>query len=419
MLAERTVIIHGIEIKYMRKSARYDTKHLVVVFSGFSGDGKPTYNYENTLSDCPAEVLWIKDVFFGGESYYLCAKGKLNIEPVVIALIQRVVQELGLSSADCTFLGGSKGGSAALYYGLKYDYKNIISCVPQFYIGSYVEQDWLYAFRHMMGDLDIEGVEALQEGLNHFIATAAANACSEKNIYLFTSLADPQYKTEVAPNLGLFDKFTNFNLIMANSAFITRHNQVNRHIVSPVIALVHLTSMGLAPKLENTEIKYRQFVAPDNPSMEPFVVLKVLRVEGVRFFLEGISILRGVPCGDYSDIDIFLLLKDKDKVQEIKLAKGNKPDLTRQLFDKDLVLYDKGWFCTKSYAGLQLDDFQVGDWKCSLRIVARGNVREVPLTYPKPTKLIGTGALNRIEIDANSNCVSLHVAKIDVLDHAF
>ena len=61
------------------------------------------------------------------------------------------MKELGMEKDQVTVTGFSKGGSAALYYGLKLGIRNIICAVPQIYIGNYIDNNWKHVAEHMMG----------------------------------------------------------------------------------------------------------------------------------------------------------------------------------------------------------------------------------------------------------------------------
>jgi hypothetical protein len=411
-MIEKKTVIGGVEISYMRKPARYDTKHLVVIFSGFSGNGKPAYNYHNTLSDCPAEVVWILDYFFGGESYYLCAKGQFNIEPIVYGFISSILQELKLEAADCTVLGSSKGGSAAMYYGFKYNFGTIIASVPQFHIGSYVEQDWPYALKHMTSGLSESGVRDIQAKLDYMIAEAIKDSHPKKNVYLVSSLADVQYETEIANNVKKLRKFDNFNLIMANSQMIKQHNQVSRHTIAITMSIVNLSAMGMSPRFSDGEIKYRELSPPEKPSYRPHVKLKKFKTSEGRYYPEGISIIRGVSCENYSDINMKLILKNDEHTLSIGIAKDNKADLSRELFDGDLVNYDKGWFCTIKHAGLPIDELPIGEWSAHIEILSQGFVRQAPLISDKEILSTGEGSINRLVFRANAKGSSFTVVAI-------
>ena len=380
-MIEKKIVVGGVEILYMRKPARYAAKHLIVVFSGFSGNGTPTYNHNNTLTLCPAEVVWIKDYFFGGETYYLCANGKFNIEDSVYSFITNILHELDLNLSDCTLLGGSKGGSAAMYYGFKYNFGNIIAAVPQFHIGTYVEKDHPHTFKHMIGDSQESEIRQIKDKLDTVIIDTIKNSNTQKNVYLLSSLADVQYETEIVGNVDQLRKFSNFNLIMANSDLIRQHNQVVWHSLPIIISIVNLSAMGMSPKFSEEIVKFRKLSAPKNPTLKAHVKLKNFRITDKRYYPEGISVIRGLSCENYADIDVKLILKKNEKTVAIGLAKGNNQNLTTQLFDGDLVIYDKGWFCTLKHQGLAIDELPLGVWTCHIEIISKGLVRQAPPNF--------------------------------------
>lgn len=411
-MIELKAVTKGIEISYMRKPARYDTKHLVIVFSGFSGNGKPTYNYHNSFSECPAEVVWIQDNFSGGESYYLCANGKFDIEPAVYEFISKIMRELDLTPSDCTLLGSSKGGSAAMYYGFKYNFANIIASVPQFRIGSYVEEDWPYALKHMTRGLSEASTRDIQAKLDNMIADAINNSNPDKNVYLISSLADPQYETEIAQNLIHLKKFNNFNLIMANSQMIEQHNQVSRHTIAVAASIVNLTTMGMAPKLPKTEVKYRKLSPPKQPSLQPIVKLKKFKTQDGKYFPEGISVIRGISCENYSDINLKLVLQNSESTIKIGLAKDHKPDLTRELFNGDLVKYDKGWFCTLAHKGLLIDELPLGTWSANIEISCKGHSRLTAIISDNQISHSGSGSIKKMTFNTGPKESTFTVTRV-------
>ncbi|MCZ7833611.1 accessory Sec system protein Asp2 [Atlantibacter hermannii] len=409
MFKENKVTIDGLELFYLRKPARSDTRHLVVVFSGFSGDGKPTYNYINTLLNCPADILWIKDYFHGGESYYLCSRGNFDIETKVIKFIFSILKELNLTINECTLLGGSKGGSAAIYYGMKYNFRNIIATVPQFHIGSYVEIDWNYAYLHMMGEKNAHDISLIKNTLDSMIIDVISTSEVDKNIYLITSTSDSQYATEVEPNLPLFKRFNNFNILYANSELINKHNQVNRHIVPITMSILSLSVMGVPPKFENKIIEYRSKLTEGEDYLSSIVSLKKMTVSDGKIFPEGIAFIKGIPCATYDDINFWLVFKNADQEWELPLAKGNKPHLTREFALNNEVCYDKGWFCTPQYQGIEFDSFLPGIWNLFIKINAKGIVRKVRLVGTPPSESNCSSYNKTMNLKYNSDGVVLTI----------
>lgn len=398
-------IVNGVEIKYKKKPRKYDTQHLVVIFSGFGGSGEFTYDFENALQDCPATVLWIKDDFMEHCTYYICQNMDYAIENAVHGFILDNLKELNITKEQCTVAGFSKGGSAALYFGAKFNIKNIVSTVPQFYIGSYVKNNWPVVAKNMMGELSDSHVNELDTVLPKSINE---DAYPDKNIYLLTSRADVQYKSEIEPNISLFVKYKNFNLLVSTSILVREHNQVTVHHLPLILGIIYSLSQGAVPHYGYTELGGDKYSEPVKPSAIPLTVLKNIKIEKGRFFPEGVSILRGVSCGANKDIVIKLCLKNTEREKEIHLAKAHKPYLTRFLYDGNFVNYDKGWFCTPSHAGLELADIEAGEYEMWINLTCRNITRKNHLTIDayQNNKILAEG--DGVKVFTKDNRVFLH-----------
>lgn len=373
---EHSILLNGVEITYIRKPAKRDTKHLIFVFSGFGATGNTTYDWKNVLLTSPAEIIWIKDLFEGFQCYYLCSKG--HIENAVIKFMKLKLEEQNLRISDCTIMGASKGGASAIYYAMKYDFKNLIASVPQFFIGSYLATYWPNNFKNMTYGMTALEERKFQSKLDLFIPNAIKEATLDKNIYLITSHSDKQYHTEIEPNLHLLQRFENFNLIFSDSDLITRHNQVTAHTVSIATSLANLLSKGLPPKFNNQMVTYRSKKSEGPDYLKPLYELKKIYIENWRLFLEGYAIIQGMPCPEYTDLSYQLILKNSEASFKTLLAKGNKPNLNNEIGLKSNTAYYKGWFCTLKYAGISLDDLPRGKWQVLLEINVKGVINVVP-----------------------------------------
>ncbi|WP_327668584.1 MULTISPECIES: hypothetical protein [unclassified Streptomyces] len=235
-----------VPVDYRFFHARGGNRRLVVVFANF--DAPDEYGWSTGVLDTlRANVLWIRDSFDGHNSYYLCREGDFGIEDSVAATIDRFVDALDLTREDCVLLGTSKGGSAALHFGLKYGYRNIVSVVPQFRIGSYVERLHPRTAAYMLGrDATDAEVYALDEALPSLVRESGHR---DANIYLVSAVGDPQYRTEIEPHLTLFAGYDNFNFILTDSPHAPAHDRVARRNVPVVMALVNLLIDGIAPRI--------------------------------------------------------------------------------------------------------------------------------------------------------------------------
>lgn len=231
-------------VHYRFKTAERECKHLLIVMSGFNVPDPTAYDFENVLLHCDSHVLWIKDDFDESPAYYLCNKMSFHIENNVSSLIVGVVNFLGCS--NCTIVGASKGGSMALYYGIKHKINNIISVVPQFNIGSYVAQGtfWESVGRKMMGEFSDENINILNDKIPKMICD---NKKNDINIYLFSSPSDHQYPVEIFPNLDKFSYYKRFNLILSKSSMINKHHEVANYNIKLILSLIYQFEHGIAP----------------------------------------------------------------------------------------------------------------------------------------------------------------------------
>ncbi|GAA1374035.1 hypothetical protein [Streptomyces beijiangensis] len=251
--------LNGIEtsgnypVEYKFAHAKNGNRHLVVVFANFSAPDE--YGWSNGVFDTlRSNVLWIRDLFDTKNSYYLCKGMDFSLENSVIALISNVMGSLGLTPNDVTMWGGSKGGSAALHFGLKYGFRNIVSVVPQFRIGTYVLSIPSVA-EFMMGEVTDGNVGILDSILPDLVRQGANRGA---NIYMLSSPQDEQYADQIGPFLPLFDGYANFNFIFSESPLITGHTDVTRRNVPLLMGILNFLIDGLAPRLGFVRNGYEQ-----------------------------------------------------------------------------------------------------------------------------------------------------------------
>ncbi|MFE2291615.1 hypothetical protein [Streptomyces sp. NPDC059452] len=232
-------------LEYRFAHAKNGNRHLVVVFANLNAPGE--WGWANGVLDkTRANILWIRDQFDGQNSYYLCKEMDFSLERSVINLISRVMNALGLTPDECTMYGSSKGGTAALHFGLKYGFRNIVASVPQFRIGSFVSESMPGAARLMMGEVTEEKIRVLDSVLSDVVRTSANR---DANIYLISSPQDEQYTQHVEPFLGLFRDYTNFNFIYNDSSLIAGHGKVTLRNLPTMMGLLNLLVDGITPRI--------------------------------------------------------------------------------------------------------------------------------------------------------------------------
>ena len=207
-------------IKYYFEKAKLNNKNkLMIIFSAFSTD-EAKYNYISTLKTCDCNKLFILDDFGSKGTYYLGLKGDFNIETSVMALISYIMSKNKILFSNVISIGSSKGGSAAIYFGLKYNFGDVIAGAPQYKIGTYLSDLSIsdYALE-IFGEIS----DCNRIKYNNLIRLSA-NTCT--NIYLLTSDGDNQYK-KVLKEFEFVSRELNIKLNI-DKCEINNHGEISR-----------------------------------------------------------------------------------------------------------------------------------------------------------------------------------------------
>ncbi len=143
-------------VKFIFVNNRSDK--LVVVFSGIGSD----YNYRRSLRNSSWDQLYIKDSWAKGLSYYLYEDGSNHPEQLTSEFINAFLSKHSYSKI--VSFGSSKGGSAALYFGIKHKFNQIFCGACQYRVGNYIaifHKDDDY-YPKLMGNIpEEEGIKIL------------------------------------------------------------------------------------------------------------------------------------------------------------------------------------------------------------------------------------------------------------------
>ncbi|MCX7207975.1 MAG: hypothetical protein NT086_18745 [Proteobacteria bacterium] len=374
-LNESEYIFENTVVKYKFKHADLDCQHLIVIFSGFGWPNSITYNFQgDTLQKNRSNILWIKDEFDSEATYYLCKGMDFSIENSVISLIEFILKGLNLSHNQCTLLGASKGGSSALYYGLKYNFKNIISCVPQMKIGSFsAYSDWPKTGEFMMGGITNEKVELLNNLLPN---TLKNDTNTDKNIYLISSPNDEQFKEQIEPYLDLFSKYNNFNFIFNNSSLAWQHNVVTRYNLPIIISILYAHEAGIFPIFGNKIIKNIAIDGNDKERHLSDLCKKMKIISNINkltfkdnlFFPEGDGFIKGYPCSSYNSIEQNLVIEKNEYQLSFPLSTKTNKNLSYYHFDRYFCDYSSGSFTSLNQKGIDLSLLKNGTYFISLEL---------------------------------------------------
>ena len=368
-------------------------------------------------------MLWIKDDFYDNNraSYYMdppTLKGN-KLESAMVKFINSALRFLNLSYDNCTLLGCSKGGSAVMYYGITYNFKNILVSAPGFLIGSYVagiipKQRPRAPAKFMLGDnLDSSNIDKLDKKI---VEAIKQDTYLDRNIYLIGSNADPKYIGQVKPFLGLFHKYRNFNLIESQSILVRNHMDVTYFNAPIILSILNCFSFNLLPSFNNSIIQGDSLYKKSNFDSNP--VLKVQKMyfdERGFIFPEGVFFLRGIPFTDFKDFKYILKLKSKENSYNISLAKKTD-QMTMKMYYKDsFVNYDKANFCTFNHKGINLSHIEPGVYQLfiEIKLVKTGKSCEIPF-YMKPsmnTESIGKIVTQKVYSENNRVFYSKSIVK--------
>ena len=151
-------LISRFEIKLKEKTYKDKLKYifvnnhsdaLMIVFSAFTGNAR-RYNYYAGFKALDCDRLYILDPWGVKGSYYWFENGGTAPRGLTESLIGQVVSGGGYKRVYT--LGTSKGGTAALFFGLQINATAIFSGACQYNVGDYVHQEGREDIFHgMMG----------------------------------------------------------------------------------------------------------------------------------------------------------------------------------------------------------------------------------------------------------------------------
>lgn len=171
-----------------------NSKKMIIVLSSCTRIGlKGRYNYIRTLKNVKCNKLFILDDF-GYDNrglFYLGKNNKFEISKAVKKLIGEIVTRYSIE--NCIYVGSSKGGYAALYFGLEDTESTIIAGAPQYYLRSYLKG---WDDRRLL-QISGENEKAI-ENIDYLIKEKISNNQFAGKIYLHYSSEEHTFKEHIA-----------------------------------------------------------------------------------------------------------------------------------------------------------------------------------------------------------------------------
>lgn len=211
-------------LKYLHFKGK--SKTLIVSFSGFGGEGPARYNYVNTLQETDAHRLFILDDFGYKKqgSYYLGENGDWFLPEMVCDLIRKIKTENRID--HLVMIGSSKGGTAALFYGVELEAEACIIGAPQYFIGDYLNtEDHRPILQGIMGDTSAASIRKLNAVVQDRICRAEDRRLK---VYIHYSPLEHTYPEHIADMVR--DLKQNGFAVEEDRAYsYTEHRDVAKH----------------------------------------------------------------------------------------------------------------------------------------------------------------------------------------------
>lgn len=194
MIREKQHLYGGCKLKYMLEKNK--SSKLIVVFSGIPRAGlKARYNYNRTLKNANVNKLFILDDLGydkrGG--YYLGKDKKFFMEKAVLDLISKVKSDLDIT--ETIYCGSSKGGWAAIFFGIRDNGSRIIAGSLQYLLGNYVTRNEIVTENLMKYVMGPDFTQGDVEFLNNLLRDTI-KAYSNNDFCLYLHYSDSEFTYE-------------------------------------------------------------------------------------------------------------------------------------------------------------------------------------------------------------------------------
>ncbi|CUU53000.1 prolyl oligopeptidase family serine peptidase [Actinobacillus pleuropneumoniae] len=385
-------IINGYKISYILKPSRKDIAHLVVLFNGYRHYG---WDFDKSINFFKCNSLMIVDIFKDEQSCYLGSSGELHFSDVVACLIERVLNRLYLTKDDCTLLGASKGGFAALFIGIKYDFPNIVSSAPVAHIGSWMKNYNQNIATHVMGNNYNEDNIAYY---NNLLFTEIENSKNlNKSIYFFLSRNDHFYHEYGQKELldKLESKYKNLNVFYTESELAFQHNQVTSYFLQEILSVTNLLSQKVYPTLNKhfiDDTSYNSIVLPNIRSKailshrkhsillkeESINKISMIKIIDGKLFVEGLLYIKNYNSETYKDLNKYISFNSiiNNTMTEYLLGTVPKIEQTRELYEDYLFNYSAAGTATLNFKGIDLSSLENGTYKLNISVTKSNTDRD-------------------------------------------
>lgn len=180
--------------------------YLVIVFSAMNPKNVFKYSYMNALRPVDSvNKLFILDKFGDQGCYYLGKNRSRNVEEMVVELVEEISKQYKIDKSNIITMGSSKGGYAALYYAIKYNFGNSIVGAPQVLLGNYLLKETSVAqsvAEYIAGSKDEEAKNYLNQIMSDLISQSKTNA----KLFIHIGKGEPHYRNHFLPLIKMLEQ---------------------------------------------------------------------------------------------------------------------------------------------------------------------------------------------------------------------
>ncbi|EUJ37134.1 Two component regulator three Y domain-containing protein [Listeria weihenstephanensis FSL R9-0317] len=199
---------------------------LVIVLSSLALEGKSVYNHVRSLKDTPYNRLYVLDNF-GYEKrgvFYLGEKNGMEVRDAVEELIGEICDSTAITKK--IFTGSCKGGTAAIYLGLRLKASKIIVGAPMYYISDCLNMKLREYLIPMLDKRNPNG----ENELNQVIRETVHNVTFNGQMYVQYSSKDEYYPSQIRPLINDLEE-QKISLVVEQADYL-RHDHCSRYFSS-------------------------------------------------------------------------------------------------------------------------------------------------------------------------------------------
>ncbi|PEH49528.1 YqiA/YcfP family alpha/beta fold hydrolase [Enterococcus faecium] len=184
------------KLNFIYKQKWRNSNTIVVVFSAFPRTGlQATYNYTKTLKHLSVDQLFLLDSFGFKKRgvFYLAENGQFDVEKAVDDLIRKILRYGKYKKI--IFVGSSKGGYAATYFGIKSKATDLVVGGNMYFLGNYLSDSPVKEpiLKAMMGKTD----DSVITKLNNLLKNRIEKNDYLPNLYIHYSKKDHMYNEHI------------------------------------------------------------------------------------------------------------------------------------------------------------------------------------------------------------------------------